>query len=224
MPITEPDIRIIDGVQYRNHTKPVRRLGDSWLAWRPDTYGQDAEINAHHDLTRVKDRVGIIGGGPGISTIHAAWQVGEDGSVTVFEGGNIASMIREVAQINHVDDMVQVVEAIVGEATTLYQGMADNVQLIDPAELPDFDVVEMDCEGSELGILRDLEIRPRVLIVELHPGLYDGPNEKPLTLIEEMGYEIAYFTTQLGDRMSPETFKQRLAKGCGDVVVGVMPS
>ena len=101
--------------------------------------------------------------------------------VTVFEGGEIASEVRQVARWNDVDDVVTVEEAIVGDPTTLYQGMADDAEVVHPADLPACDVLEMDCEGSELGILEGMQIRPRVLIVELHPTMYDAPNAAPST-------------------------------------------
>jgi len=223
MPVTEPDVRLIDEVKYRNHTKPIRRMGDDVLAWRPHTYGQNAEVNSHQRFTLEGDRVGIIGGGAGISTIHAARQVGDEGSVTVYEGGNIASLLREVAELNHVHGVVDIVEAIVGKANTLYQGMADEAEVVDPADLPAFDVLEMDCEGSELGILERLNIRPRVIIVELHPSMYDGPNDAPLQEIDRMGYEIASCSTCLGEHLSEQEFRDRLARGCGDVLTATRP-
>jgi len=141
--------------------------------------------------------------------------------VTVFEGGQIASEVRQVAELNEVDYVVTVEEAIVGDPTTLYQGIADDAEFIDPADLPACDVLEMDCEGSELGILEGMQIRPRVLIVELHPTMYDAPNAAPIELIEEMGYEMTYWSTQAGEQMSEQEFLDRLADGCGDVLAAV---
>jgi len=172
-------------------------------------------------LTRENEHVCIIGGGYGITTVHAARQVGGGGLVTVFEGGEIASEVRQVARWNDVDDVVTVEEAIVGDPTTLYQGMADDAEVIDSADLPTCDVLEMDCEGSELGILERMQIRPRVLIVELHPKMYDAPNAAPVDLIEEMGYEMTYWSTQRGEQMSEAEFRDRLADGCGDVLAAV---
>jgi hypothetical protein len=203
-----------------------RRVGDRFIGWKPigfdfDRHNQHGEANAHHILTNEGDHVCIIGGGYGITTVHAARQVGGGGLVTVFEGGEIASEVRQVARWNDVDDVVTVVEAIVGDPTTLYQGMADDAEVIDPADLPACDVLEMDCEGSELGILEGMQIRPRVLIVELHPTMYDARNATPVDLIEEMGYEMTYWSTQRGEQMSEAEFRDRLADGCGDVLAAV---
>jgi len=201
---------------------PAKKLGDRLFlhegTWR---YSQGGEIEAHFESTRLGDVVQIIGGGYGLTTVHAARQVGKSGSVTVFEGGQIASHVRRTARLNDVDDVVTVEEAIIGDPTSLYQGVADDVEVIDPADLPACDVLEMDCEGSELGILEGMQIRPRVLIVELHPTMYDAPNAAPVELIEGMGYEMTYWSTQAGERMSEEEFRERLAEGCGDVLAAV---
>jgi len=218
MPVTEPEIRVIDDVKFRNHTKPKARLGDRLIDFREDTYLENAEVNAHRRFTRERDDVAIIGGGRGTTAVHAARQVGYSGSVTVFEGGQIASLIREVVELNDVDFIVDVEESIVGEANELYHGMAESSSTIAPGELPEVDVLEMDCEGSELGILDALEIRPRVLIVELHPKKFDGPNMAPVEMIEEMGYEIRYCSTRLATEISQETFESRLEEDWGDVI------
>jgi len=222
MPITEPDIRVIDDVKFSNHTKRLRRFGDEFLRFREITYIQDGEINAHVRSTYEGDKVGIIGGGRGTTAVHAARQVGEEGSVRVYEGGNIASIIREVVELNDVDDVVEVVQGMVGLATTLYGGMAQDTKMIQPADLPAFDVLEMDCEGSEIGILKNLRIRPRMLIVETHPHLYDEKNTLPIELIEQMGYKINYCSTRLGKELSRETFEKRLANGRNDVLAATL--
>jgi hypothetical protein len=141
--------------------------------------------------------------------------------VTVFEGGQIASHVCQTARLNEVDDIVSVDEAIVGDPSTLWQGMSDDAEVVDPADLPVCDVLEMDCEGSEFGILEGMQIRPRVLIVELHPTMYDAPNAAPVKFIEEMGYEMTYWSTQAGEQMSEAEFRDRLADGCGDVLAAV---
>jgi hypothetical protein len=141
--------------------------------------------------------------------------------VAVFEGGAISALLHEVVEVNDVDDVVRIKEAIVGEPTDLYQGMADDAEVIDPADLPACDVLEMDCEGSELGILRGLQIRPRVLIIELHPTMFGAPNMAPVELIEEMGYEMVYWSTQRGREMPKAEFLDRLVDGSGDVFAAV---
>jgi hypothetical protein len=46
--------------------------------------------------------------------------------------------------------------------------------VISPAELPECDILELDGEGAESLILRNMTIRPRVIAVETH-GVYGAP-------------------------------------------------
>ena len=114
MPINEPHPRVIDEVKFVNHTKPPVRVGDRLMRWRPASYGQHGELNAHRRFTRDGDHVCIVGGGRGTTAVHAARQVGEGGLVTIFEGGNIASLLREVVEVNDVDEVVNVQNAVIG--------------------------------------------------------------------------------------------------------------
>ena len=132
------------------------------------------------------DDVVVIGGGLGVSAVVAAHS-GE--SVTVFEGGiDPAQLVRETARLNRVEEVVEVREAIVADGYDVYgENITD--ENIPPDELPECDVLEMDCEGAEMSILEKMEISPRVIIVESHPS-FDAPPEKIRSLLIERGYEI----------------------------------
>ena len=208
----------LDGVKFRNIPVNNRGIvGDRILG--SSIFGQDAEVQAHEKFTETGDNVVIIGGGYGVTTVHAAKQTGESGSVLVYEGGEIANHIREICKLNSVEKIVTVKEAIVGEAIQIYEGVGDQVSELSPSDLPRCDVLEMDCEGSELGIIQNLQIRPRVLIVELHPQNYESPNELPVSLIRKMGYLISNYSTQSGVALSEREFISRLESGEGDVLV-----
>jgi hypothetical protein len=47
----------------------------------------------------------------------------------------------------------------------------------------------MDCEGSETDILKNMNIRPRVIIVETH-GFLGAPTENTLESLKCMGYIV----------------------------------
>jgi hypothetical protein len=47
----------------------------------------------------------------------------------------------------------------------------------------------MDCEGSEINILRNINIRPRVLIVETHPS-FGSPTDDVVRCLTELDYKI----------------------------------
>lgn len=134
------------------------------------------------------DRVVVVGGGKGVSTVAAANQVGSDGEVTVYEGGTEG--IREIEQtlrLNRMTDRTNVEHAVVGTAIDVY-GDSGTAKHVAPAALPACDILELDCEGAELEILRDLEIRPRTIIVETHAYL-DAPEEAVREELERLGYE-----------------------------------
>lgn len=64
---------------------------------------------------------------------------------------------------------------MVGEAINVY-GDPDQLStlVVAPAALPACDILELDCGGAEMVILRNMTIRPRVIAVEAH-GLYGAP-------------------------------------------------
>jgi hypothetical protein len=65
----------------------------------------------------------------------------------------------------------------------------DNTKKIDVEDLPECDVLEMDCEGAEKEILKKLQIKPRVIIVETHPDFESPPSEIKSILIS-MNYKV----------------------------------
>lgn len=155
----------LNGVPWR-----TRRLGDSVTTpgWSDPTY-EDALLSALRSQVRPGDSVGVIGGGRGISSVVAAERAGTDGRVAVYEASaDRIDWIEQTVSLNEVADRVDVHHALVGPAVAVY-GRAGSVSHVAPQDLPAFDVLEMDCEGAELAVLRELDQSPRVVIVEVHP-------------------------------------------------------
>jgi len=149
---------------------------DSRVRWntgyRPDdpTY-EDELVSFLTKEGRQGYRVVVVGGGYGVSTVTAANVVGESGEVIVYEAGERqAKIVEQTLANNDIPASVELRHAIVAEAIALRteSGTAD---VVHPSELPDCDILEMDAEGAELQILRELEIEPRVIIVETHADL-----------------------------------------------------
>jgi hypothetical protein len=46
--------------------------------------------------------------------------------------------------------------------------------VLPPSELPPCNVLELDCEGAEVEILREMNIQPRVILVETHDHFSAG--------------------------------------------------
>ena len=172
------------------------KRGDSLVPrrWRPahveDVPTYEAALvgglNAH---VRPGDRVVVVGGGAGVTATIAAQRAGPGGHVTCFEGGRqSAAAVRRTAQINGVADRLTVEHAIVARSVAVF-GDAPDRAAVAPNELPDCDVLELDCEGAEVDILPALTIRPRILLVETH-GFRGAPTQTVRSLLESLGYDV----------------------------------
>jgi len=142
---------------------------------------------------RSNDNVLVIGGGVGVVTSLAALQSSPNGRVTCYEGSKKeALLVRRTAEINAVANRVTVIHAVVGEALHVY-GAQPNEKPVSAVDLPPCDVLIMDCEGAELNILRQMSLRPRVILVEAH-GAYGAPTKT----VAEMPGVLGYVSTNLG--------------------------
>lgn len=135
------------------------------------------------------ERVVIVGGGRGVSSVAAARRVQSAGSVRTYEGSEKhVALVRETLRLNKVEERVTVSHAVVGDAIELADDPSGAEQ-VPPTHLPECDVLVLDCEGAETGILRDLEVRPRLVIVETHDHL-DAPERETREQLDRLGYEV----------------------------------
>lgn len=135
------------------------------------------------------DEVTIIGGGWGVTAVKAANKVGPSGRVHVYEGSiSEVKKINKTIQINGVSDRVEVEHAVVGPKISL-RGEIGNPSYISPDELPECDVIELDCEGSEMKILKELYICPRDILVESH-GHKNASSSDIKSILETKSYII----------------------------------
>jgi hypothetical protein len=145
-------------------------------------------ISAH---VKAGDKVVIVGGGEGVTVALAAKAAGDSGSVTCFEGSKTyVEKSIETANRNDIADRVKIVHAIVGENISVYGEDEDlATSLIGPGNLPECNVLELDCEGAETKILSQMTMRPKVVLVETH-GLHGAPTHQVRELLEARGYEV----------------------------------
>lgn len=132
------------------------------------------------------DTVCLIGFGRGVSTVYAL-RAGAD-EVIAYEGAR--EMIehgRETLAMQDLGTNVQVHHAIVGEGIDIY-GTSESAQTVAPSELPECDVLVMDCEGAELSILEGMTRAPPTTIVETHPPK-GAADEDVRTLLDGLDYE-----------------------------------
>lgn len=191
---------------YDNHVRPIlprktvtyngvpvraSRVGDSIVPWQEtdvDDY-EGALLRGIQDHARQDDTVVVVGGGQGVSTVVAANQVEPDGTVVTYEGAvEAVDDILDTLRLNDVRERVTLERATVGEEISLW-GDREDGEIVPPDELPDCDVLVLDCEGAEVTILEEMEIRPRALVVETH-GMYDAPKSKVEDRIERLGYDV----------------------------------
>ncbi|WP_440992254.1 FkbM family methyltransferase [Haloarchaeobius baliensis] len=138
------------------------------------------------------DDVVVVGGGRGITTVVAARLTRSDGSVTTFEANSeMLETLRRTVQVNQVADYVTLEHAAVGPVSEQAESMfgPGDGERLEPSALPACDVLELDCEGSELEVLSGMDCRPRVVVVETHEPL-GVPPEDVTPVLEELGYEI----------------------------------
>lgn len=213
MPVTRPSLYA--GV----HSSFDYRVGDSILPrrFRPSAV-EDIEDYEHQLIIALRQHVMpnshvvVVGGGAGITATVAAGQVGDAGSVTCYEASRAQlSIIRECFDRNNVQDRVDLRFATVGEAIHLYDGGADAGPLLRPQDLPACDVLELDCEGAERAVLRDMTIRPGVVIVETH-GQFGAPTDAVRARLQAIGYDVE-------DR---DVAEPRFAQACRELDIRVL--
>lgn len=179
-------------VQYNEVDVPAARLFDGVLPWRSTKDRPNYEsglIEGLEQYVQPGADVIIVGGGWGVTTVKAAENAGEEGHVTVYEGSKKeAEMVRRTVEINGHSDTVTVNHTIVGTALNLRSDEGD-AEIIESGDLPDCDILELDCEGTEVEILRDMTIHPDIILVESH-GLYDAPTDKLKEILRNKSYSI----------------------------------
>jgi len=213
----------IDSVYYdvifKHHWGKKLLIGGTYNI--PTTFKQDGELYGHENLTNEGDDVIIIGGGHGVTTIYTAKKVGPSGSVKVFEGGAVAKYIDQLTILNKVEDVVEIEHAVVGEAAVLYGEISNKSSFKNPSDLKNCDVLEMDCEGSELEIITKMTIRPRVIIVEVHPWYYPKNSNGILQILDDLSYSIEYCSTHDGTIISVSEATKRMNDNKG-VIFGAI--
>lgn len=175
-------------------------------------------IDAHHELTRPGDRVVIVGGGDGVTAVAAAKRVGRTGSVQVYEGGDRAvDQLNALCSQEGVSQICTIHHAVVGPRIDVYGGDFAAATHVAPDEIFNCDVLELDCEGSEVAILSSMTIRPRVIIVEIHPFLFPEEPTWVLHRLNELGYRIVYRSGHDGIEITDEDLEKLLirSKKCG---------
>lgn len=153
---------------------------------------ENTVVSAFRRHVQRGDHVVVVGGGWGTTTVVGARMTHFEGAVTTFEpSSRMLEMIQRTATVNRVNDVVTVEHAAIGsvsDASKRIFGRADGERL-SLADIPECDVLDLDCEGTELEILRELEFCPRLLTVEAHPH-FGCSHDAVEAQLADRGYEI----------------------------------
>lgn len=164
-------------------------------------YYESGLVSGIQEYVRRGDHVVIVGGGWGVTAVKAAQNVENSGKLTVYEGSDKqVDRVQQTIKKNNTSDITEIVHGIVGPKISLLN-KEKKATRISPEELPECDVLELDCEGAEVDILKNLAICPRVILVESH-GMYDAPSSKIEELLNELSYSVK--SKQVADRGSEE--------------------
>jgi hypothetical protein len=154
-------------------------------------FHENNEIEYIQEYVESGDTVVDVGGGIGVSTIWCAQKAGKEGVVHVYEASSTSiEQLETTLDINPVDAIVNLNHAIIGKKGGQVRfDEGEEADIVSPKDLPECDVLNMDCEGAELTILTDMTIYPRIILVETH-GQYDSSGRKITRILEEKGYEV----------------------------------
>jgi hypothetical protein len=188
IPFREPVLYA--GIPIYNDRPWGDRFFPAWLlpndAPRDYPHYESALIAGLRETVQPNDTIVIVGAGIGVTAVSAA-RFTKSGIVQCYEGGGKrVKLARETIRRNRVS--VTVHYAVVGKPIAVFDD--DIGPILHPSQLPECDVLEMDCEGAEVDILREMVIRPRAILVETH-GYLDAPSHLVASLLEQRGYSVS---------------------------------
>jgi len=130
-----------------------------------------------------------VGAGLGVTAVVAALRA-PSGAIQCFEGNKqCVRAAQQTAARNKVTN-ISFHHAIVAKAIFVYGSPHDVGTVIPASQIPKCNVLQLDCEGAEVEILRELTIQPRAILVETH-GIYGAPANLVASLLMERGYVVS---------------------------------
>lgn len=134
--------------------------------------------------------VGVVGSGLCVSTVKAANEVGDGGRVISFEASkHWFENASETVRLSLVEHIVELKHEIFRSANNVFKGTGDTSKVSQKEYLRQCDILELDCEGAELGIIQLMSERPTTIIVETH-GFLESSIADVTALLTEHGYDI----------------------------------
>jgi hypothetical protein len=171
-----------------------RFIPKTWISHdelQEDQPGYEAALVAGLNESVVPgDRVVIVGVGVGVTAVVAALRAGPLGTVECFEASEqYVGIARKTVARNKATN-VNIHHAIIEKSIFVYGTGSDLGPIMPASQLPPCDVLQLDCEGAELNILHEMNIQPRVILVETH-GLFGAPTDLVAFKLQKRGYMIS---------------------------------
>lgn len=164
---------------------------------------------SHDDIYKPDDIILAVGVGSGISLIHNATKNRIVGSYIGIEASREQiERAFENANLNGIDStMYELIEGFVGNPDNVYGKLTQHSSRFIDINQMNFSVLELDCEGSEVEIIRDLTVKPRNIIVELHPMYRSIDIDEFLDSMRIKGYKLYKAYTVNGDQVMFKNIK-----------------
>lgn len=161
---------------------------------------------SHDDIYRQSDIILAVGVGSGLSLIHNCMKPRVNDAFIGIEGSrNQIDLTIGNSKLNNIDfSKFKLIEGYVGNQNNVYGHHNQKTSNMIDINHFEFDVLELDCEGSEIEILRDLTVRPRHIIVEMHPMYRNIKINEFLAGMGNKGYNLSKVYTVNGDCVKPE--------------------
>jgi hypothetical protein len=195
--ITDLRSNVRDWVYRRTRTQlPLRETTCNGVSTKRYRLGKKSEtmpdveaeaVDALHECVEEGDTVVVLGAGYGVTTVHAARAAGADGRVFAYEASGLWEVAKEAVERNDGPAKTSVEKLLVGEPIDVYGGH-DDARRCFAEDLPTCDVMEIDIEGAELGVIEGLKPLPETIIVETH-GHKGSSTEEVLAMLVGRGYE-----------------------------------
>lgn len=156
-----------------NLIRPVFTLKNIVKYLLRDYINRNSEAGVYLSQLRVINpnySVLAVGLGSGSTMLTALKILDSDGHYTVVEAsGKTIESIKPILIVNGIENKQNwnIIHAYAGINTSGIYGISSE-ECID-INVFDFSVLELDCEGAEFEILKNLTKKPKYIIVELHP-------------------------------------------------------
>lgn len=151
-----------------------------------DPLYEQTEVESLRTYASEGDDVVVIGGGFGATAVVARRVT--DGTITVFEpNANRFEILKRAVEANDSGSNINLRHAIVSDinSSIVESKTETDPEYVSPEELPMADVFEIDCEGAETAILKQMKVSPSVILVETHNN-----HDEVAQILRDIGYDI----------------------------------